>query len=113
MKKYCIISIFQMESFDEPKHENESQDTKRLSQFASNQEKEVLNKRPCEFKVVVFHCQNEDEQKQLVENTQFCLAGNKLCYRNRNSNDIKIVNLNSVLQTKISGEKKRLADYQN
>ena len=42
---------------------------------------------------MVFHCLDQTKVTEILEKSQFCLVGNKLCYRKKDSTDIKILNL--------------------
>lgn len=46
-----------------------------------------------EFKVIVFHCENAEQQRQLVKETQFCVVGNYLCHRQRSRRVVWVTQL--------------------
>ena len=46
-----------------------------------------------EFKVIVFHCENAEQQRQLVKETQFCVVGNYLCHRHRSRRVVWVTQL--------------------
>ena len=52
----------------------------------------------------MFHCLDLTEVVEFFEKTQFCLVGNNLCYRKKDSTDIKILKLKDDKDNFIEGK---------
>lgn len=48
-----------------------------------------------EFKLIVFHVLDEEQQKLFTKQTQYCVVGNYLCYRHRQMQKVWITKLKS------------------
>ena len=64
--------------------------TKQVDAFS-----EIAGRR-CEYKVIVFHCLNEAQQKQIVKETQFCVVGDYLCHRVRSKRVVWVTRLKDM-----------------
>ena len=58
-----------------------------------------------EITVIVFHCKDKEEQSQFIKSTQFCVVGNNVCYREKDSQKIQIMKLRNQQMSHIPDDR--------